>query len=124
MGIFLVGVVLLLIGSLTTCIYFKTKSEGFFYGGTFLIAIALIVVGSCCILAISNQTTKEIAYNNTMHEKDILEYRVLERAYIDRNIDEKAELYSDIVEFKNRIYAEKIYANNFWTNWYDNDLIA
>ena len=70
---------------------------------------------------ISNATTCELNYQNAVHEKEMLEYRI---EHMEENITGNEMLYNDIVEFNNELRNTKKWANNPWTNWFNNQDIA
>jgi hypothetical protein len=63
----------------------------------------------------------ELDYQNTMHEKEMIEYRI---EHIEDNITGNEMIYNDIVEFNNKLRFEKKWANNPWTSWFNNKYIA
>ena len=81
------------------------------FSGT-LISVILI-----CIV----QPTKQIDYEQILYKKEVLEYRV---EHQEDNIVGNELLYQDIVEFNNQLRNTKRFANNIWTNWFANDLVA
>lgn len=90
------------------------------------IGIALIIIGTItsiftCALIVSNAIGYELNYQNALHEKEMLEYRI---EHMEENITGNEMLYNDIVEFNNELRAEKKWANNLWTNWFNNKDIA
>lgn len=81
------------------------------------IVFSLLTVG----FIIGNATTCELNYQNVMHEKEMLEYRI---EHMEENITGNEMLYNDIVEFNNELRNVKKWANNPWTNWFNNQDIA
>lgn len=123
MGIFLIGIFILILGLLLFYISRNKSMERLCYASISIIAIAfgwLLISGQ---YAINVQSAKAQNYKNARHQRDSIEYRILERAYIDKGVD-KVELYADIVEFNHMVTVERQCSNSFWTNWYANDLIA
>ena len=92
---------------------------------TFIGAILIIVgFGVTAIIgtsAIIIQVNEDVDYQNMMHKKDMLEYRI---EHMDDNIIGNEMLYNDIVEFNNELRTIKKWANNQWTNWFNNQDIA
>lgn len=87
----------------------------------FLQAVGLIgglVVGS---LAIATKVAKEVNYQDAVHEREALVYRLEHR---EENIVGNEMLYTEIVEFNNDLRREKKWANNPWVGCLYNDLIA
>lgn len=77
-----------------------------------------IIVGT---LIIGVQINRDVEYQNTLYEKEVLEYRIEEA---DKNIVGNELLYGDIIEFNNDLRTIKKWANNPWTNWFFNEDIA
>ena len=77
-----------------------------------LVAVAFII---------ENAITCEVNYQNALHEKEMLEYRI---EHMEENITGNEMLYNDIVEFNNNLRNTKKWANNPWTNWFNNQDIA
>lgn len=80
--------------------------------------LSSIIVGT---LIIGVQINRDVEYQNTIYEREVLEYRIEEA---DENIVGNELLYSDIVEFNNDLRTIKKWANNPWTNWFFNEDIA
>lgn len=86
--------------------------------GTFIGGVMLGI----SILAISiTQINREIDYQNKSYERDMLEYRI---ENMEEDIVGNEMLYNDIVEFNNELRSVKKWANNPWTNWFNNADIA
>lgn len=66
-------------------------------------------------------TTYENTYQNTIYEKQVIEYRLENE---DENTVGNELLYNDIVEFNNSLRSVKKWANNPWTNWFYNADVA
>lgn len=115
-GVFIAGVLL--------CIYddhnYNCPYWVFGTGITSIImgAFGILIAGICLI---SVQVHKDVNYQNTLYEKDVLEYR-LER--MEENNVGNELLYNDIVEFNNELRVTKKWANNIWVNWFYNQDIA
>lgn len=77
-----------------------------------------IIVGT---FIIGTQINRDVKCQNTLYEKEVLEYRIEEA---DKNIVGNELLYGDIVEFNNDLRTIKKWANNPWTNWFFNEDIA
>ena len=73
------------------------------------------------VAIIDAQVNKDIKYQNTLYEKEMLEYRI---DNIEDNIIGNEMLYNDIVEFNNNLRETKKWANNLWVNWFYNQDIA
>ena len=89
--------------------------------GWFLVVLGIVFNLFTVGFIIGNATTCELNYQNVMHEKEMLEYRIEHR---EENITGNEMLYNDIVEFNNELRNVKKYANSPWTNWFNNQYIA
>lgn len=87
-------------------------------GGSVCFGVALIISVACII---GNYITMEIKYDNTLYEKQVLEYRLETK---NENSIGNELLYNDIVEFNNELRRVKKYANSPWTSWFNNPKIA
>lgn len=90
------------------------------------IGIAFVVIGILCSIFTSafimtNVITYDVSYQNVLHEREMLEYRI---EHMEENITGNEMLYNDIVEFNNELRETKKWANNPWTNWFNNEDIA
>lgn len=90
------------------------------------IGIAFVVIGILCSIFTSafimtNVITYDVSYQNVMHEREMLEYRI---EHMEENITGNEMLYNDIVKFNNELRETKKWANNPWTNWFNNEDIA
>lgn len=72
------------------------------------------------ILILLMQLNADVAYQNKLAEKQMLEYRINKQEDIVGN----ELLYSQIVEFNNNLRSTKKWANIIWTNWFYNQDIA
>ena len=90
---------------------------------TGLLFIVIGVLGSviCAGCIIGNASTCDIAYQNALHERDVLEYRL---EHMEENITGNEMLYNDIVEFNNNLRSTKRWADSLWSNWFYNQDIA
>ena len=89
--------------------------------GFLLTAIGTIVGFFAAIFLITNILSYEVEYQNTLHKKEMLEYRI---ELIEENITGNEMIYNDIVEFNNSLRSLKKWANNPFTNWFCNRDIA
>ena len=90
--------------------------------------IILIVVGIISnIITLSlvflNLGSKNIYYEQAVYEKEVLEYR-LDQIEQGNSVTGNELVYNDVVEFNNELRSTKKWANNPWTSWFNNDLIA
>lgn len=86
-----------------------------------LIICSGTVLFTCIILILIEQIGKDVDYQNKLYEREVLEYRI---ENMDDNIVGNEMLYNDIVEFNNSLRSTKKWANNPWTNWFNNRDIA
>ena len=117
MIITILGVLLLVVGIIMANIDSDLLGEFGFVGaiiGGFATFICII-----CILCV--QTNKEVDYQNALYEKEVLEYRI---ENMESDITGNEMLYNDIVKFNNGLRSAKKWANNSWTNWFNNKDIA
>lgn len=89
-------------------------------GGAVLAAVLIILALIFGAIAISTQVNETLYYQNALNEKAMLEYRLEQNDDIAGN----EMLYSQIVEFNNALRSNKKWANNLWTNWFNNQKIA
>lgn len=85
------------------------------------IFIGSIIAAICIVVILANASTYDVEYQNTLHTKEMLEYRI---EHMQDNITGNEMLYNDIVEFNNGLRETKKWANNPWTNWFNNQDIA
>ena len=104
--------ILIFLGKLIT--YWKILALYLFLFGI----IAEIICASGIII---NRFGYDIDYQNASYEREVLEYR------LDHREDEfpgNEMLYSDIINFNNKLRSQKKWVNNPWTNWFNNEKIA
>jgi hypothetical protein len=83
--------------------------------------IGSIIATAAVVIIIINAAVYDVEYQNMLHTREMLEYRI---EHMEENITGNEMLYNDIVEFNNVLRAEKKWANNPWTNWFNNQDIA
>ena len=83
--------------------------------GMLLVIFMSVGIIICGIGIISTQVNKEVTYQNKLHEKEMLEYRI---DNIEEDVVGNEMLYNDIVEFNNELRDVKKWANNPFTNWF------
>lgn len=113
---FLIAIVLLIVGIGLIKYYDKHwKADwAFFVGMVLVILMGLFVIfGGLC--AADTQINKEVTYQNKLHEKEMLEYRI---DNMEENVVGNEMLYNDIVEFNNELRDVKKWANNPFTSWF------
>lgn len=70
-----------------------------------------------------NLGNRSIDYEQAVYEKEVLEYR-LDQIKQGNSVTGNELVYNDVVEFNNELRSIKKWANNPWTSWFNNDLIA
>lgn len=90
-------------------------SSGVWFAGTMLTALMAIGIIVCGYGIIDTQISKDVAYQNAVYEREMLEYRI---DNIEEDIVGNELLYNDIVEFNNNLRSVKKWANNPLTNWF------
>ena len=119
-------ITLISLAVIVTGIIFVVISEKTYTWDTSFVGWILVVIGIAFNLftlgfIINNATTRELNYQNTVHEKEMLEYRI-EKS--NEDIVGNEMFYNDIVKFNNALRNTKKWANNPWTNWFNNQDIA
>lgn len=99
----------------------RTYEDWAFVAAMALTLLAIFVSMFVGIGVIGTQVNKDVDYQNTLYEKEMLEYRI---DNMEDNIVGNEMLYNDIVEFNNGLRNVKKWANNPWTNWFYNQDIA
>ena len=90
------------------------------------IGIPLTAVGLLCSMLsigaiITTNVNKDIDYQNMLYKREMLEHRINN---MNENIVGNEMIYVNIVDFNNELRAVKKWANNPWTNWFNNQDIA
>ena len=99
----------------------KSKRGGVQVFG-FVMTILCAIMSAIFITSIlCTQICRNVDYQNKLHEKDVLEYRI---ENMSENVIGNEMLYNDIVEFNNSLRITKEWANNPWTSWFNNKDIA
>jgi hypothetical protein len=118
-GFIIIGIVLIVI-SKSNMVSWDAEDTVEFIGILFLV-IGILVSIFTCGFAVGNAVTYDLNYQNALHEKEMLEYRI---EHMEENITGNEMLYNDIVEFNNELRNVKKWANNPWTNWFNNQGVA
>ena len=123
MLITIISIIILVIGICFLIICLKATFNHEFLSWVMTIMLGVGVVGTLlCVIAICIvQPTKRLNYEKMLYKKEVLEYRV---EHQEDNIVGNELLYQDIIEFNNQLRNDKRLANNIWTNWFANDLVA
>jgi hypothetical protein len=119
MGIFLIGIILLIICVLCGIWDKNSYSEAPIFISASCGILSAIILFITILAGIGCQATKQQGYERVLYEKSVLEYRLKNEI----NTVGNEMLYNDIVEFNKEIKSTKYWSKNFWTNWYNNDLV-
>ena len=87
-------------------------------GSVTTLGVISLIVCSICILSIP--INRELNYENMLAKKEMLEYRLENQ----KDMIGNELLYSQILEFNNELRSIKKWANDPWTNWFNNQKIA
>jgi hypothetical protein len=120
-GFIIVGIILLTTSKSDKINIGWSKRDACEFIGMLLIVMGIVAGLFTCGFAISNAVTYDLNYQNALHEKEMLEYRI---EHMEENITGNEMLYNDIVEFNNELRNVKKWANNPWTNWFNNQGVA
>lgn len=102
--------------------FFLNKQDDFReFIGVSLCLFSGFTFALCLFAILCVQVNREVGYQNKLYEREMLEYR-LEKT--NEDIVGNEMLYNDIVEFNNSLRSTKKWANNPWTNWFNNADIA
>ena len=127
MIITLIGISLLIVGIILAIVHAKVYFQDWKVDDTIdnlkfgALLFGSIITFVSIVLIIINASSYDVEYQNTLHKKEMLEYRI---EHMEENITGNEMLYNDIVEFNNELRNTKKWANNPWTNWFNNQDIA
>ena len=119
MGFFLIGIILLIISVLCGIWDKNSYSTAPIVISAFSGVLGAIILFVTILAGIGCQVTKQQDYERVLYEKSVLEYRLENEI----NTVGNEMLYNDIVEFNKELKSTKYWSKNFWTNWYNNDLV-
>lgn len=115
-------ITLIIVGLLITgiiCLVFNNRSwkcpDWVFGLGVFLAILSGFLSLLAGIVIIDAQANEDVCYQNKLHEREVLEYRI---DNMEDDIVGNEMLYNDIVEFNNSLRSVKKWANNPFTNWF------
>lgn len=111
--------VLIIVGLLILGIILLNRSNhysdwGDIVGSALVVGMSIVLV-LCIVCIFVTQVNKDVEYQNKLHEKEMLEYRI---ANMKEDIVGNEMLYNDIVAFNNDLRTIKKWANNPFTNWF------
>ena len=121
MGIMLVLAIIVILGFISYQIYQNTSwaNEGWLIGGVCAMGVGgliLILCGACC-LGNNYTISAEKEYQDLVHTKEIIEYR-LENFDKEDNVTVNGGVYNDVIEYNNKIREYKMYTYDFWQGWF------
>lgn len=116
-----IGTIMLIIGVRDTYNFSWQTNDVLQNIGIMLTLIGIFAEIICAAGIIGNRIGYDIDYQNTLYEREVLEYRLDHR---ENDFPGNEMLYNDIVEFNNKLRSQKKWANNPWTNWFNNEKIA
>lgn len=114
MGLFLVGVVLILLFIIFYIIFNRTDIEVLMFVAAACLALGLGLTVVYGIAKIVTTINNEITYQNMLEQKTAIEYR-LNKINNDENVLVNGGVYNDLVEYNNELRKYKKWSNNFWT---------
>ena len=120
LGLLIVGIILAIVNAKVYFENWKVRDwiEWIKFPALF---IGSIITTASIVIILINATIYDVEYQNMLHTREMLEYRI---EHMEENITGNEMLYNDIVEFNNELRAEKKWALNPWTNWFNNQDIA
>ena len=116
-----IGTIMLIIGVRDTYNFSWQTKDVLQNIGIMLTLIGIFAEIICIAGIIINRIDYDIDYQNVLYEREVLEYRLDHR---EDNFPGNEMLYDDIVNFNNKLRSQKKWANNPWTNWFNNEKIA
>lgn len=119
----ILSIVLLLVGIfvlILACNYYY-DSEWLFCISIGSIVVGVVSVLLCTIILLDTHLDHGIHYENTLLEKQMIEYRL---GQVDIRSVGGESLYREALEFNANLRLTKKWANNPWTNWFHNQDIA
>lgn len=111
----LIIIIAIIVGIVCLVIANRNMEDTWFIIGLILTVVGVILGILCTIAIIDVNVNKDIYYQNTIYEKEMLEYRI---DNMEDNIVGNEMLYNDIVEFNNELRSVKKWAYNPFTNWF------
>lgn len=118
-GLLVIGVIMLIINGKFE---FSWEIHDILFNvGILCVAAGLLLSLVSGGIALGNAAFYDLDYQNALHEREVIEYRL---DHMSENITGNEMLYSDIVNFNNKLRSQKKWANNPWTSWFNNKKIA
>lgn len=113
-------IALILIGVWLLVLYNRYHGDWFEIIGCFIIVVGVFSLIVCSGYIFSIHMGRDLKCENMLAKKEMLEYRLEKQS----NIVGNELLYSEILEFNNDLRSIKKWANNPWTNWFNDQKIA
>lgn len=121
MGIFIIGIVLIIVGIIFHYLYEKSES---YWDSNWQLSVVMIgyILGIAIlifvtILSIITLANEDIQYQKMLNTREAIEYR-LEQIDNDENLLINGGVYDDIVKYNNELVEYKKWSNNFWFGWF------
>lgn len=118
-----VGTILCFVIGLLCLNSYSDFAEG--VGAVSLIFSVLGLVASilCCIIIIGNRVNSEGQLAAYQTEREILEYRLDQKEYLNDNNVGMTELMKDITEYNSQLAEAQYGLHNPWTSWFYGDYV-
>ena len=113
-------IALILIGVWLLVLYNRYHRDWFEIIGCCSTVTGVVSLIVCSIYIFSIPISSDLKCANMLAKKEMLEYRLEKQS----NIVGNELLYSEILEFNNDLRSIKKWANNPWTNWFNDQKIA
>lgn len=115
-------IVSIMIGVLLLLLYkhYHYRNDWFQIIGMTITTVGIISLIVCSICISSIPINSDLNYENMLAQKEMLEYCLEKKS----NIVGNELLYYQILEFNNELRSIKKWANNPWTNWFNDQKIA
>ena len=121
MGIFIIGIVLIIIGIIFHCL---AENNASYWNNTFQIFMAVLgyIVGAVILIIVAivgpvTLVNDDVEYQQMLNTREAIEYR-LEQIDNDENLLVNGGVYDDIVEYNNKLLEYKTWTHNFWIGWF------
>ena len=115
-----IGIALFVVGAMFAIIF----HDSYYYEIHEVVVVVVVISGIFLLLfgsiALGVQVTADTDYQKMVHEREVLVYRL---EHVDDSTGNEF-LYSDLVEFNNKLRHEKIWSANPWVGCLYNSKIA
>lgn len=120
-GLLAIGVIVLVVNNEFKFEFSWKIRDILFNVGILCVTIGLLFSVILGGFALGNAAYYDLDYQNALYKREVIEYRL---DHMEENITGNEMLYNNIVEFNNMLRSQKKWANNPWTNWFNNEKIA